>query len=126
MPMLCMSDDGEMPMLLFLSDDGEMQPGGMGLNEASLHVSEEDAEAFHQFLDEARLHVSERDADAFHQSRSLYVSYDTCHGTRGGGDEMSTDQDEATVRDDDVFIDSVMATGTCHGIRGGGGQMTKH
>jgi len=90
-----------------MSDDDEMQAIGMD-------------------LDEAKLHVSEQDADAFHQSRSLYVSYDTCHGNRGGGDEMSKDQDEATDRVDDGFFDSVMATDTCHGIRGGGGQMTKH
>ena len=92
-------------MMLSMSDDDEMQPGGMDLAEARLHVSEQ---------------------DAFHQSRSLYVSYDTGHGTRGGGDEMPKDQDEATARDDDGFFDSVMATGTCHGTRGGGGHMTKH
>ena len=95
-----------------ISDDEEMQPIGMVLDEASLHVSEEDAEAFHQFLDEARLHVSEQDADAFHQSRSLYVSHDTCHGTRGGGDQMTKHQAAAPVRDDVGFFDSVTATGS--------------
>ena len=90
-----------------MSDDDEMQAIGMD-------------------LDEAKLHVSEQDADDFHQSRSLYVSYDTCHGNRIGGDEMSKDQEEATACIDDGFFDSVMATGTCHGICGGRDQRTKH
>ena len=111
-----MSD--ETPMLLFLSDDGDTQPVGTDVNEASIHVPDEDAEVFNQFLDEARLHGTRGDGDE--------LPKDTCHGTRGDGDEMPKDQDEATARDDDGFFDSVMATGTCHGTRGGGGHMTKH
>jgi hypothetical protein len=88
-----------MAMMLSMSDNDEMQPGGMD-------------------LDEARLHGTRGDGDE--------LPKDTCHGTRGDGDEMPKDQDEATARDDDGFFDSVMATGTCHGTRGGGGHMTKH
>ncbi len=79
--------------MLSMNDNGEMKPVGMDLHEAKLHVSEQDAEAFHQ-------------------SRSLYVSYDTGHGTRGCGDEMTKHQGEATARDDDGTQDSVMATGS--------------
>ena len=104
MPMMCMSDDGETPMLLFLSDDGETQPVGTDVTEASIHVPDEDAEVFNQFLDEAGLHGTRGDGDE--------LPKDTCHGTRGGGDEMPKDQDDAT--------------GSCHGTRGGGGHMTKH
>ena len=104
MPMMCMSDDGETPMLLFLSDDGETQPVDTDVHEASIHVPDEDAEVFNQFLDEARLHGTRGDGDE--------LPKDTCHGTRGDGDEMPKDQDEAT--------------GSCHGTRGGGGHMTKH
>ena len=73
-----------------MSEDGEMQPGAMDL------------------IEPARRSPAVR-RDALRRRRD---SAQRREGTRGDGDEMGKDKDEATARDDDGFFDSVMATAT--------------
>ena len=91
------------PMLvrLFMSADGEMQPGAMDLIEPVRRSPAVRRDALRRRRDSARRR----------------------EGTCGVGDEMGKTKGEAVARDDDGFFDSVMATGTCHGPRRDGDEM---